>query len=81
MTVEVLLFASLRDAVGENSVRIDVPDGASVLEVARALFRDRDIGHLAELPVRYAVDETFVTDGHVLRDGDRVAIIPPVSGG
>lgn len=81
MTIEVLLFASLRDAVGENRVRMDVPDGASALEVARALYRDQDLSHMEALPVRYAVDEAFVPGGHVLRDGDRLAIIPPVSGG
>ena len=81
MTVEVLLFASLRDAVGENSVCMEVPDGASALDVARALFRDRSLEHMRALPVRYAVDEAFIPEGHVLRDGDRLAIIPPVSGG
>jgi len=81
MTIEVLLFASLRDAIGENRVHVEVADGASVADVARALFRDRDAAHLGELPVRYAVDESFVSDAHVLRDGDCVAIIPPVSGG
>ena len=81
MTVEVLLFASLRDAIGENSVRIEVPDGASVADVARALFHERHADHLGGLPVRYAVGEAFVPDGHVLQDGDCVAIIPPVSGG
>lgn len=81
MTVEVLLFASLREAIGESSVRLEVPEGATVSEVAGALLRERAMTHMADLPVRYAVDETFVPDGHILRDGDRVAIIPPVSGG
>lgn len=81
MTIEILLFASLRDAVGENSVRVEVPDGASALEVARALYRERNLNHMSALPVRYAVDEAFVPEGHVLRDGDALAIIPPVSGG
>jgi molybdopterin converting factor subunit 1 len=81
MTVEVLLFASLRDAIGEKLVRVEVPDDASVLEVAGALFRERNAVHLCELPVRYAVDEAFVPETHVPRDGDRIAIIPPVSGG
>jgi len=81
MTVEVLLFASLRDAIGETSVRIEVSDGSTVADVARALFRDYHAERLGELPVRYAVDEAFVPDAHVLCDGDCVAIIPPVSGG
>jgi molybdopterin converting factor small subunit len=28
-----------------------------------------------------AVDEEYVPSEHVLRDGDHVALIPPVSGG
>lgn len=81
MTVEVLLFASLRDAIGETSVRIEIPEGASAGEAARWLFEDRGVTRMQALPVRFAVGEAFVPDGHVLRDGDRLAIIPPVSGG
>lgn len=81
MKVEVLLFASLRDAIGEASVMVQASEGMSVSEVARLLFEQRGVARLGGLPVRFAVDETFVSDAHVLRDGDRVAIIPPVSGG
>src|SRR5947207_2608634 len=36
---------------------------------------------LAAVPVRFAVNETYVAPSHRLADGDEVAIFPPVSGG
>ncbi|GAB4312212.1 MAG: hypothetical protein Kow0059_02580 [Candidatus Sumerlaeia bacterium] len=36
---------------------------------------------LARVPLRAAVNQSFVNDGAVLDDGDEVALIPPVQGG
>jgi molybdopterin converting factor subunit 1 len=79
--VEVLLFAHLRELVGEGRVAVEAPDGATVSEVCRGLLRDRGAGSLGDMPLRFAVAESFVADDHVLRDGDEVAVIQPVSGG
>ena len=80
-TVRVRLFAGLREAVGQPEILVVLPDGATVAEL-----RDR-IGEAypvtqALLPiVVFAVDEEYVDADHRLRDGDEVAVIPPVSGG
>jgi molybdopterin synthase sulfur carrier subunit len=80
MRIEVLLFAQLREAIGE-SVVMDAAEGATVAEVGAEVLGSRAAGRFSSLPLRYAVDETFVPDDHPLRDGDVVAMIPPVSGG
>jgi molybdopterin converting factor subunit 1 len=81
MKLEVLAFASARDAVGHGALTIEVPDGASVAHVVELLLER----HAALRPVRdsmrFAVNEEFVGADHSLREGDRLALLPPVSGG
>ena len=72
--VTVRLFAGLRERAGRARLVLD--DVASVDAVWERLeLGDEPPGLL------YAVNREYVTRGHVLRDGDEVAVIPPVSGG
>ena len=74
MRVTVRLFAGLRERAGRSHVELE--DVARVEDVWPRL----DLG--AEPPgLLYAVNREYVQRGHVLADGDEVALIPPVSGG
>ena len=72
------LFATLRETLGAQVER-DVRPGTTVGAAWRALVREHPA--LAPVRVRFAVDETYVDAEHRLRDGDEVAVFPPVSGG
>lgn len=77
--VQVLYFASLRDAAGVDSELVD----ATAADL-RALYQDLQQRHRFALPVsqlRVAVDGAFARWDDVPRDGSEVAFIPPVSGG
>jgi molybdopterin synthase sulfur carrier subunit len=79
MKLQVLYFASLRDAAGraEEIVQTQAMDAA-------ALYAELQARHGFALPrerLRVAVDGAFVQWGDVLRDGSEIAFIPPVSGG
>jgi molybdopterin converting factor subunit 1 len=81
MRVEVLYFASARDASGVSSETVDVSDGATVGDLV-PLLSGRHPGLAQGLPsLRFAVGERFAETSRPLRPGDRVALIPPVSGG
>ena len=72
--VTVRLFAGLRERAGRG--RLELDDVTSVDAVWERLgLGDEPPGLL------YAVNREYVTRGHVLHDGDEVAVIPPVSGG
>ncbi|MFE0500662.1 MoaD/ThiS family protein [Lysobacter soli] len=76
--VTVLYFASLRDAAGIDSERVEF-DGD-----LRALYAALRECHGFALPVerlRVAVDGAFARWSDVAQDGSEVAFIPPVSGG
>jgi molybdopterin synthase catalytic subunit len=79
--VNVRLFASLREMIGERDITMDLPDGATVGQL-RDQLADRYPIVRAFLPTLVcAVGEEYVPVEHVLREGDFVAVIPPVSGG
>lgn len=81
LTINVRLFAGLKDLIGEREITIDVPAGATVGDLRNRVGQAYPIVQ-ALLPVLVcAVDEEYVDPTHVLREGDTVALIPPVSGG
>ena len=75
------VFASFREAVGSGALSWDAPEGASVADVVAAL-RDRypGLGPAAEKAL-LAVNQEYVGGDVRLKDGDELALIPPVSGG
>jgi sulfur-carrier protein len=82
MTVVVLYFAALRELLGSSEERIELPaERLSIGDLAEQLM-ERHPGLRPHLPsVRFAINETFVAATATVSDGDRVALLPPVSGG
>jgi molybdopterin synthase catalytic subunit len=73
MSVRVRLFAGLRERAGWSVREVEA---ATVGDVWRALdLGDEPAGLL------YAVNRAYAERDRALRDGDEVALIPPVSGG
>lgn len=82
MTTTVLYFAAVRDLVGRDEERLDLP--ASVTTVGElATFLAGIYPELAGRldAVRFARNEVFASASEHLADGDVIALIPPVSGG
>lgn len=81
MKLEVQLFASLRERAGRSSLSIDaLPDGLDVRALKLELQRRHpELGSLGH--VRGVLGTNYVADETVLRDGDTLALLPPVSGG
>lgn len=84
-TVTLLYFARLREAFGIASENFALPEGCSTAaDLVRAL-QARGGAWAQELadgrPYRLAVNQEMATADAALRDGDEVAIFPPVTGG
>ena len=76
MRVTVRLFAALRERAGSGRRELELPQGA----IAGDVFAALEIG--AEPPgLAYAVNQEYAERSVALKDGDEVALIPPVSGG
>jgi molybdopterin converting factor subunit 1 len=82
MVVSVRLFAVLREAARREELDVELADGATAGDLVDAVARDTGLGAVVQRGwVVVAVNREYVPAGHPLRDGDEVALIPPVSGG
>ncbi len=81
MQVEVLYFGVLKDLLRRERERIELAGPVSVealLERIRVAERSND--SLWE-SLAVAINEVYAGRGDLVRDGDEVALLPPVSGG
>ena len=82
MTVQVRLFAVLRQRAGRDSVEIQVDEGATVADALDALAAQPGLGEiLGRVPVRMAVNRDYAEPATELSPDDELALVPPVSGG
>jgi molybdopterin converting factor subunit 1 len=80
--VTILYFAGLAELLGTREEPLPWPSGERTgRDLAHALTERHPelAGRLQS--VRFAVNEAFVDESEVVRAGDTVALIPPVSGG
>ena len=85
MKVKVLLFANLRERVGQSVEVVDIPDSASTVAGLRLYLMKRG-GAWQEIlsdmkVVRVAVNHDMAAANAPLNPGDEVAFFPPVTGG
>lgn len=81
ITVKVLCFAQLRDALGASDFTVPLPSDATGHALLGALRqRNSRIGPLLDVS-RLAVNQEYAAANVRLQDGDEVVVIPPVSGG
>ena len=81
MLVTILLFARLREIAGTGEVERDLPEGATAETAWRALAREFPALAEYQQSVSCAVNQDYAAFATMLRDGDVVAFLPPVSGG
>ncbi|MDR4983830.1 molybdopterin converting factor subunit 1 [Bacillus cereus] len=77
--ITILLFANLREEVGLD--RLVILEKQEI-NVGQLKDRLKESYHLQSLDtVMVAINEEFVTNEEMIKAGDIVAFIPPVSGG
>jgi len=77
MSIKVLFFASLRDALGRTGDEIDAGNITTVDDVWSAVAQEKPM----PVNVLIAVNHEYVKAGTKVTDNDEVAFFPPVTGG
>lgn len=83
MTIRVRAFALHRELLGREELSLEFPDGGAVTSrtVFEKLYRDRpDFARLLRATM-FAVNREYAGADDPLKDGDELALIPPVAGG
>jgi len=81
MRVRVLFFGTLKDVAGKSSGMLDLREGASVADVLA--HYQAETPRLKELlpSLAMAVNQEYAGPSAELKEGDEIALLPPVSGG
>ena len=80
-TVKVKMFAGLQGLVGAPSIDLVVPEPVTVGHLRDRIVEEYPVLESFMGTLVVAVGEEMVPTEHVLIDGDRVELIPPIAGG
>jgi len=78
--VRVRLFASYAEAAGRDELELHLPDASTAADCLAAVRAQPWAARLPPAPA-LAVNQRYAKGDVALRDGDEVALIPPVAGG
>lgn len=84
MRFTVLYLARLREALGRDSEQVELPEASTMAHLIEALRRRGGpwaVELAAGRAVRAAINHDMSGMNATLRDGDEVALFPPVTGG
>lgn len=82
MGLEVRLYAVCRERAHTDRVTVELPSDGDTIEGLKVRLGQAVPALLPLLPlVRVAVNQEFAAPGDRVKEGDEVALIPPVSGG
>jgi molybdopterin synthase sulfur carrier subunit len=83
--MKLLYFAWLRAKIGKAEESVELPEGVSDVGALLLWLRQRGPRYAEALKdlsvVRVAVNQDYVGASHPVRQGDEVALFPPVTGG
>lgn len=81
MTVKILYFAGLREAIGSGAENVELPAGVATVGALRAALGQRHAALLTTKNLRAAVNQQMAGMEAPVAAGDEVAFFPPVTGG
>ena len=81
MKVRAQFFAQLRDATGVSETTVELSEGATVANLLATLYEQRPKLHEWDKSLLFGSGVEFVDRQHVLKEGEEIAIMPPVQGG
>ncbi len=81
MKVKLKFFAGLRDYFKMDEQVIELDSPLSAKEIFLKFFPEQILARELLESTRFAINFEYVDSDTILKDGDELAFIPPVSGG
>jgi molybdopterin converting factor subunit 1 len=79
--VSVRLYAGLQGLVGKRDVELSLPAGATVEQLRDRIVDEYPVLEALISTLVVAVNEEMVSTDHVIAEGEKVELIPPIAGG
>ena len=81
MIIRVHFFAQIKEAFGQSGRDLELPAGATAGEAAKKLMKESAAAQIRNLPLSYAVNDSYASADSKLNEGDELVLLPPVAGG
>ena len=81
MKILIRYFSVYRSRFQQDEVLREYPGASSVREIFFSHFQNRDEANRFLKHTRFAVNAEYMPTETILKDGDELVFIPPVSGG
>ena len=81
MRVTVRAFAQYAEWLGTDALTLEMPSTATISDVVASVRGAEPNGHLLPERPLVALNLQHVRDDRRLRDGDELALLPPLAGG
>jgi len=81
MIITLRLFSVLREAFGTANAEVEVEDGTTGAELVEILALNNEVAAKLKTVIKLAVNDDYVDSDCILKEGDEVALLTPVSGG
>ncbi|MEE8044895.1 MAG: MoaD/ThiS family protein, partial [Thermodesulfobacteriota bacterium] len=80
MKIKILLFGQLRSTIDSNSIVLELKGSEySVQEIIELVLRD--FPEIKKGIFRVVVNQEICDDSYIIKEGDEIAFLPPISGG
>src|SRR5262245_51374213 len=81
MRVNVRYFAVVRERLGREEETLELPEGANLADALEALGARHAVVRELRGHLQVALNQEIADPGAAVREGDEIALIPPVAGG
>ena len=81
MKIHVQFYAQLRDLVGMRELDLDLAQGATVHDLLEEIYSQQPALRPHDKSILIGAGVEFVDRSHKLKQGEEIAIMPPVQGG
>jgi molybdopterin converting factor small subunit len=81
MKVRVQFYAQLRELIGVNELKLELPQGATVRELLEKIYEQKPALRAHDKSILVGAGLEFVDRSYELNPGEQFAIMPPVQGG
>jgi len=80
-SLSIKLFASIRQAMNSNEIKINIDNGITVFQMKDIIFETFPNLKKLNIPFFVAINHKYSKDSDVIDPNDEIALFPHVSGG